>query len=168
VAIKTEYVQDINERFQRLARSDAISRYILATLLRNKRVVRELCAGKALTASMHEYTTYRGIYIFVWRKLQLKFEIHKIIMVNYMFLICCSQFRASSVSRCSLEKPCWNLVRGHSSKMCWMVSFSAPHSQEGFSRMFQWNNILLHIRSYLSWYDRMTWKLAEIGIANGR
>jgi hypothetical protein len=51
-----------------------------------------------------------------------------------MFLICCSQFRASSVSRCSLEKPCWNLVRGHSSKMCWMVSFSAPHSQEGFSQ----------------------------------
>jgi hypothetical protein len=62
-----------------------------------------------------------------------------------MFLICCSQFRASSVSRCSLEKPCWNLVRGHSSTMCWMVSFSAPHSQEGFSRMFQGNNILLHL-----------------------
>jgi hypothetical protein len=54
------------------------------------------------------------INIFVWRKIQLKFEIHKITMVNYMFLICCSEFRASSVSRCSLEKPCWNLVRGHS------------------------------------------------------
>jgi hypothetical protein len=42
-----------------------------------------------------------------------------------MFLICCNEFRASSVSRWSLEKPCWSLVRGHSSTMCWMVSFSA-------------------------------------------
>jgi hypothetical protein len=42
-----------------------------------------------------------------------------------------------SPNRCCLEKPCWNLVRGHSSTICWMVSFSAPHSQEGFSRMFQ-------------------------------
>jgi hypothetical protein len=39
-----------------------------------------------------------------------------------MFLICCSQFRPSSVSRCSLEKPCWNLVRGHSSKMCCAIT----------------------------------------------
>jgi hypothetical protein len=31
-------------------------------------------------------------------KTQLKFEIYKIIIVNYMFLICCSQFRASSAS----------------------------------------------------------------------
>jgi hypothetical protein len=48
-----------------------------------------------------------------------------------MFLIYCSQFRAVSVSRWSSENPCWNLVRGHSSTMCWMVYFFVPHYTKG-------------------------------------
>jgi hypothetical protein len=38
-----------------------------------------------------------------------------------MFLICCSQFRASSVSRCSLEKPCWNLESTKNDMAEWKV-----------------------------------------------
>jgi hypothetical protein len=43
------------------------------------------------------------------------------IRVNYMFLICCRQLRAFSVSILSSEKPCWHLVRGHCSTMCWFL-----------------------------------------------
>jgi hypothetical protein len=68
-----------------------------------------IALAKALLCSNYYIYSYE-------EKLQLKFEIHKIIMVNYMFLICCSQFRASSVSRWSLEKPCWNLVITNSIK----------------------------------------------------
>jgi hypothetical protein len=75
--------------------------------------------GGIENATHNTFPKLTCLYIYIRMK-KITIKIHKIIMVNYMFLICCSQFIASSVSRCSLEKPCWNLVRGHSSTMCWM------------------------------------------------
>jgi hypothetical protein len=44
--------------------------------------------------------------------MQLKFEIHKIIIVNYMFLICCSQFREFSVIFVKFEETLLEFSKG--------------------------------------------------------